>query len=67
MRPPKNYIYVWGYWTAQVLTLNFSSQESANGRKYARGEACFQEHLFEHFNSEGHNGFLYDIFSYIDR
>lgn len=20
-----------------------------------------KEHLFEHFNSEGHNGFLYDI------
>ena len=32
-----------------------------NDRKYARGEACFQEHLFEHFNSEGHNGFLHDV------
>ena len=32
-----------------------------NDRKYARGEACLQEHLFEHFNSEGHNGFLHDV------
>ena len=26
-----------------------------------RVEACLQEHLFEHFNSEGHNGFLLDV------
>ena len=32
-----------------------------NDRKYARGEVCLQEHLFEHFNSEGHNGFLHDV------
>ena len=32
-----------------------------NDRKFARGEACLQEHLFEHFNSEGHNGFLHDV------
>ena len=32
-----------------------------NDRKYARGEACLQEHLFEHFNSEGHNGFLHEV------
>ena len=31
-----------------------------NDRKYARGDACSQEHLFEHFNSEEHNGFLHD-------
>ena len=30
-------------------------------RKYARGEACLQEHLFEHFNSEGQNGFLHEV------
>ena len=24
-------------------------------------EACLQEHLFEHFNSEGHSGFLHDV------
>ena len=32
-----------------------------NDRKYVRGEACLQEHPFEHFNSEGHNGFLHDV------
>ena len=32
-----------------------------NDRKYASGEACLLEHLFEHFNSEGHNGFLHDV------
>ena len=26
-----------------------------------RVEACLQEHLFEHFNSEGHNRFLLDV------
>ena len=31
-----------------------------NCRKYARGEACLQKRLFEHFNNEGHNGFLHD-------
>ena len=32
-----------------------------NDRKYARDEACLQKHLFEHFNSEGHNEFLHDV------
>ena len=26
-----------------------------NDRKYARAEACLEEHLFEHFNCEDHN------------
>ena len=30
-------------------------------RKYVKGELCLQEHLFEHFNSEGHNGFLHNV------
>ena len=34
-----------------------------NDREHGRGEACLQEYLFEHFNSEGHNGFLLDILS----
>ena len=25
------------------------------------GEACFQEHLSENVNSDGHNGFLHDL------
>ena len=32
-----------------------------NDRKYAIGEPCFPEHLFEHANSEGHNGFVHDV------
>ena len=32
-----------------------------NDRKNARGGACLQEHLFEHYNSEGHNVFLHDV------
>ena len=26
-----------------------------------RAETCLQEHLFEHFNTGGHNGFLHDL------
>ena len=37
------------------------SNYKCNGRRYARGEACLQEHLFEHFNSEGCNWFLHDV------
>ena len=33
----------------------------SNDRKFQRGERCMQEHLFEHFYSEGHNGFLEDV------
>ena len=32
-----------------------------NDRKHSRNESCMQEHLFEHFNSMGHNGFLNNI------
>ena len=32
-----------------------------NERKYVRGKACLEEHLFEDFNIEGHNGFLHDV------
>ena len=31
------------------------NNHKCNDRKYARGEACLQEHLFEHFNSEERN------------
>ena len=33
---------------------------NCSDRKYATGEVCLQEHLFEYFSSEGHNGFLHD-------
>ena len=40
----------------------------SNNRKYQRLESCMQEHLFEHFNEEGHCGFS-DNFSitFIDK
>ena len=32
-----------------------------NNRKYSRNDSCMQEHLFKHFNSMGHNGFLNNV------
>ena len=32
-----------------------------NDRKFMRNESCMQEHLFAHFNSEGHSGFLGNV------
>ena len=29
-----------------------------NDRNFQRNESCMQLHLYEHFYSEGHNGFL---------
>ena len=29
-----------------------------NDKKHSRKESCIQEHLFKHFNSMRHNGFL---------
>ena len=34
---------------------------TCNDIKYILGEACLQEYLFEHFNSEGHNGSLHNV------
>ena len=36
------------------------NSNKCNNKKYVRSEAYLQEHLFEHFNSAGHNGFLLD-------
>ena len=33
----------------------------SNDRKFRRGEPFMQEHLYEHFYSDGHNGFLEDV------
>ena len=39
-----------------------------NNRKYQRSETCMQEHLFRHFLSSGHNGFLNDVsITFIDK
>ena len=32
-----------------------------NGRKYTKNEDCFQEHLFRHFHSGEHTGFLGNV------
>ena len=39
-----------------------------NNKKYLRGQSCFQQHIFEHFNSPGHKGFLEDVsITFIDK
>ena len=32
-----------------------------NARKFERGEHCMQRHLYEHFDLQGHLGFLNDV------
>ena len=39
-----------------------------NDKKYLRGQSCFQQHIFEHFNNPGHKGFLEDVsVTFIDK
>ena len=39
-----------------------------NDRKYLVGEPRMQEHIFEHFNSKGHTGFLENVsVTFIDK
>ena len=39
-----------------------------NDRKFQRNESSMQQHLYEHFYSEGHNGFLGNVsISLIDK
>ena len=46
--------------TTDEFRLRWNNYKS-NDRKNARNEACTQEHLFEHFKSEGHSGFLGNV------
>ena len=40
----------------------------SNDRKYQKLELCMQQHLFKHFNSEGHHCFLDKIsITFIDK
>ena len=40
----------------------------SNDRKYLVGNLLMQEHIFEHFNSEGHTGFLENVsVTFIDK
>ena len=43
--------------TTDQLRLRCNKYKS-NDRKFKREEPCMREHLFEHFYSDGHNGFL---------
>ena len=39
-----------------------------NDKKYLRGQSCFQQHIFEHFNSPDHQRFLEDVsITFIDK
>ena len=33
----------------------------SNSRKFDRKESCMQDHLYRHFSSPGHRGFLNDV------
>ena len=47
---------------------NTNDKTKDNDRKYRRNESCMQRHLYEHFYSEGHNGFLGNVsVSFIDK
>ena len=40
------------------LFRNRSNNYKGNARKFDRKKSCMQEHLYKHFQSEGHKGFL---------
>ena len=53
--------------TTDEFRLRWSNYKSNDG-KNARNKACTQEHLFEHFKSEGHSGFLGNVsITFIDK
>ena len=46
--------------TVDDFRLRWNNYKDDN-RKYLRKESRMQQHLFEHFSSEGHNSFLEDV------
>ena len=40
---------------------NVGITKKSNIRKFQHSELCMQEHLFQHFSSQGYNGFLKDV------
>ena len=46
--------------TTDAFRLRWNNYKS-NSRKFDRGENCMQEHLYRHFQSDQHEGFLQDI------
>ena len=62
-----NNIYIYIGQTVDEFRLRWNNYKS-NNRKHQRLEPCMQEHLFEHFNEEGHHGFLEDVsITFIDK
>ena len=45
----------------QIVDIFHSRCNRSNDIKYLVGEPCMQEHIFKHFNSEGHTGFLQNV------
>ena len=53
--------------TVDIMCSRWNNYKS-NDRKYLVGDPCMQEHIFEHFNSEGHTGFLENVsVTFIDK
>ena len=53
--------------TVDIFRSRCNNYES-NDRKYLVDDPCMQEHIFEHFNSEGHTGFLENVsVTFIDK
>ena len=46
--------------TGDLCRLKCNNYKS-NDRKFKRGEHCMQEHLYEHFYSDSHSGFIDDV------
>ena len=46
--------------TTDAFRLRWNNYKD-NDRKFQRNESCMQQHLCEHFYSEGHNGFLGNV------
>ena len=43
-----------------IFRLRWNNYKS-NDRKFVQNHACMQEHLFKHFNSNEHDGFLKNV------
>ena len=47
--------------TVNDFRLPWNNYKDNNRKCLRKKEACMQQHLFEHFSSEGHNGFPDDV------
>ena len=58
--PFKVHLIKWKFEITDQFRLRWNNYKS-NDRKFKREEPCMQEHFYEHFYSDGHNGFLEDF------